>query len=42
VVNVTAGPTANTLNIQVQVFYRWLSGSEAQVQMQILIGNPAP
>jgi len=42
VVNVTAAPTANTLNIQVQVFYRPLSGSEAQVQMQTLIVNPAP
>lgn len=42
VVNVTAGPTANTLNIQVQVFYQPLTGPEAQVQMQTLIVNPTP
>jgi prepilin-type N-terminal cleavage/methylation domain-containing protein len=42
-VNVTNGPTANTKNIQVQVFYRPLSGaSEARVDVQTLIVNPAP
>ncbi len=41
-VNVTNGPTANTKNIQVQVFYRPLTGNgvssvETQVQMSTLI-----
>ena len=41
-VNVVAGPTANTKSVQVQVFYRPVSGPEARVDVQTLIVNPAP